>query len=253
LRDNPIYLRERGEWGRANPFYERLARYWPLVALGALILGFCAAAGNPAIASGNELIAGLWCLLCFPNMLSAVLTLYGSFMLPALTAPSVSMELDRGTWDILRATPYPDRTILRAKLWGAMGRLRIWWLLLIAGGLQGAAAACFFAISAPAEAVWAAVIGPAVVARPVAEVLFAGCLGFYFSTRIRSAMTALAAAYGGVFVLKLLNNSGVWTLIGRGLALEEGGQFVMGVVVPAAVYGILIIALLALPLRSIEL
>ena len=244
LRENPIYLRERGSWGRANPFYERLASYWPLVAIAALFLGFCAAGGNPAIVSGNELIIGLWCLLCFPNMLTAVLSLYGSIMLPALTAPSVSLELDRGTWDILRVAPYSDQTILSAKLLGALGRLRIWWLLLIVGLIQGLAAACFFSFSVPGEAVWALAIGPAVVARPLVEVLFAGCLGFYLSTRIRSATTALAAAYGGVFVLKLLNSSGTWTLIGRGLALEEGDQFVMGVVVPAAVYSVSVLILL---------
>lgn len=244
LRENPIYLRERGSWGRANPFYERLASYWPLVAVGAIILGFCAAVGSPATAPGNELILALWCLLCFPNMLTAVLSLYGSIMLPALTAPSVSLELDRGTWDILRVAPYSDHTILSAKLLGALGRLRIWWLLLLAGVIQGLAAACFFSFSAPTEAIWALAIGPAVLVRPLVEVLFAGCLGFYLSTRIRSATTALAAAYGGVFVLKLLNSSGVWTLIGRGLTLGEGGQFVMGVVVPAAVYGTLDLILL---------
>lgn len=244
LRENPIYLRERGSWGRANPFYERLVRYSPLVAVGAVVLGFCTAVSSPITSPDSDLILTLWCVLCFPNMLASILSLYGSIMLPALTAPAISHELDRGTWDILRVAPYSDRTILSAKLFGALGRLRIWWLLLIAGLIQGLAATCLFAVSAPDDALWALVIGPAVTLRPLVEVLFAGCLGFYLSTRLRSATTALAATYAGVFTLKLLNSSGAWTLIGRGLALDESGQFIVGVVVPAAVYGLLILILL---------
>jgi hypothetical protein len=244
LQENPIYLREQGHWGHPNAFYQRLVGYWPLVFVGAIILGFCAAASSPAFFSGNELFLTLWCLLCLPNMLAAVLSLYGSVMLPALTAPSISLELDRGTWDILRVAPYSDRTILAAKLLGAIRRLKIWPLLLIVGQLQGLAAACAFTLSTPQQAIWVVSIAPAVAVRPFLEVLFAGVLGFYLSTRLRSATTALAATYGGVFVLKLLNSSGVWTLIGRGLALEEGGQFVVGVVVPAAVYGLVILILL---------
>ena len=31
LKAHPVYLRERGQWGKSNPYYETLRRFSPLV------------------------------------------------------------------------------------------------------------------------------------------------------------------------------------------------------------------------------
>lgn len=58
LPENPIYLREKGTWGRPNPFYNKLSRYLPLVIIGAIVFAICAGTGtgfsNPALLMGYD-------------------------------------------------------------------------------------------------------------------------------------------------------------------------------------------------------
>lgn len=238
LAQNPIYLREKGSWGRPNPFYDNLSRFSPFVIIGAIIFGLCAGAGNPVLFSGTDELIIVWCLLCLPGALLSMLTIFGSLMAPALTAPSISMEIDRGTWDILRMTPQSTPSILLAKLFGALARLRIWPLLFALSLLQGLMLGCLMAVFGGETALWGTLVGSAAVLRPWLEVLFAAFAGMYISTWARSATTALAGSYSGVVAFKVVNSSVLWLAV---LGLWGAGETALllgGTVGPTAVYGL---------------
>ena len=56
----------------------------------------------------------IWCLICLPNIGLSMLTIYGTIMAPALTAPTISQELNAGTWDMLLVTPFDQSDIIFA-------------------------------------------------------------------------------------------------------------------------------------------
>ena len=53
-KQNPVYQRERGGWGKPNQFYDNLSRFSPFVVLGAIVFGVCAGSSNPALLAGND-------------------------------------------------------------------------------------------------------------------------------------------------------------------------------------------------------
>lgn len=237
LLENPVYRREKGDWGKPNPFYDNLSRFSPFVVMGAIFVGACAGGLNPALLDNNELTA-FWCLLCLPNILVTILTLFGAFMAPALTAPTISLELDRGTWDVLRTTPLSTRSILLAKLFGALARLRIWRLLFALSLFQGLLAVGTLLLSSADLAGWAWLLGLAAAIRPWLEILFAALTGMFVSTWVRSAVVALAAAYTAVVLFRLLNNSITWLVL-SGVVGSDNTAAVAGMSLgPTAVYAI---------------
>lgn len=219
--------------------------------MGAILIGICAGSSNPAMLAGNDELFAFWCFLCLPGILLTVLTIFASLMAPALTAPSIAMERDRGTWDMLRATPQSPRTILLAKLFGALARLRIWRLLFAVSVLNGALAACSAILTAQDSlAILGLLVGIITVARPWAEVLFAAFAGMYASTWTRSATMALVAGYTAVVLFKLINNSFLWLAISAGLNLQ-GAILFMITLGPTTIYIIATaLLLLALVLRA---
>ena len=238
LKENPIYLREKGEWGNPNPFYEKLRRYSPFVVMGAIVFGLCAGV-NPAFFGSaiDDELAIFVILLCFPGALLSMLTIYGSFMAPALTAPAISMEVNRGTWDILRLTPHSSATILLAKLFGALNRLHIWKGMLILSAFQGFILMCALTAFTGQFGLAMLLIGLGTVFRPWVEVLFAAFLGMFISTVVRSSRVALAGSYMGVALMKLLNSSliwlGIWNVLGADDLLAVGGSAIS----PVILYG----------------
>ena len=242
LGQNPIYLREKGEWGEPNPFYEKLSRYSPFVVIGALLLGVCGGFSNPALLSGNDGLLGFWCLLCLPAMLFTALTWFGVLMAPALTAPSISMERNRGTWEMLRATPIPDREILLAKLFGGLARLRIWKLLFALSILQ-AFLIVGVSLFAPETAVYPAIsLAVSSVLRPWLEIGFAAFMGMFISTWVRSSTMALTASYIAVVLVRLLNSTAVWAGV-FGLIGASESIFAASSLGPTAVYALVLILL----------
>jgi hypothetical protein len=251
LRHNPIYRREKGEWGRPNPFYDKVNRFSPLLVLAALVIGGCTLYTNPALLLGGidtDIIGPLICLYCLPGVVVSALTLFGSFMAPAVTAPSISSELSRGTWDILRLTPQSTLSILLAKLFGALSRLPIWRLLgvltfiqtcLLTLGLLEAAA------DDGLEFFLVILTSFFLLGRPWIEILFAAFLGMYASTWVRSETLALAASYGALILAKII----IW-LAGSALpllALDYTGEVPLVLVVssvPVILYGVATAALL---------
>lgn len=252
LHQNPVYLREKGSWGNPNPFYEKLSRYSPFVVIGAIVLGVCAGSSNPALLSGNDDLFILWCLLCLPGALLSTLTIFGLFMAPALTAPSISLEMNRGTWDILRLTPQPTGQILLAKLFGALARLRFWPVLFVLSLFQGAFMACVAALGDQELGLMGLMLGVTLATRPWLEILFAAFTGMYLSTRVRSATTALVFSYSAIVVVRVLNSSGVWLIVGQLFGRESLGTFVMGTVGPTAVYLLLIPTLAVVIIRRAD-
>jgi hypothetical protein len=250
LKSIPVYLREKGQWGKPNPFYDNLRRFSPFVVLGGLLLGLCGGFANPSLFLGDEL-ATLACLLCLPGVLLNALTLFGAFMAPALTAPAISAELSRGTWDILRLTPQPTRAILMAKLLGALARLPVWRPLILLSVFQAALAACGTVVAGGADpANWwlAALLGASLVTRPWLEILFAGCLGMVVSTWLRSATGALAVSYGALLLFRLVNSGTLW--LGVATVVADGrtsnAALLVGTTGPTVVYTLAIGAALVL-------
>jgi hypothetical protein len=214
LPQNPVYKREKGEWGTPNPYYATIQRYSPFVVMGAILLGLCAGTSNISLFSAaDEAMFIAWCLICVPGALLSMLTLFASFMAPALTAPTISLEKINGTWDILRMTPQSTHSILMAKLFGALARLRIWPLLFLLTIFQGLVVAFVTIILAQGGIITALGIGGALLTRPWLEIIFAAFTGMYLSTVINSATSALAGSYAIILAIKLFNSNAIWGLL----------------------------------------
>lgn len=252
LKQNPVYLREQGHWGEPNPFFTRINRYWPFVAMAAIVFGACG--GSSTIfnffGTSNDELFALYCLICFPSALLTMLTLYGTFMAPALTAPMISLEQSGGSWDMLRLTPYSMRSILLAKLFGALSRLKVWWPILILSGIQLAGLLMTSSIAVGFDVDVAITIFVGALngfLRPWAEVILAALIGMFTSMWVRSATTSLAITYGVVILFRIINSSLVWVTIFAFIIDDvEGiwvGQFVSTfiyyLVIAGLIYGIL--------------
>ena len=240
LNENPVYLREKGSWGgNPNPFYETLRRYSPFVVMAAIVLGLCAGT-NPALLGStvaNEEFFIFICVLCLPGTLLSMLTIYGSFMAPALTAPSISMEMDQGTWDILRLTPYSTPSILLAKLFGSLSRLPIWKALLALSLFQSLILFCILSALTEGSFISGLLLGTGTLLRPWVEVLFAAFVGMYISTWVRSSTYALAGSYTLVIIMKMVSNNAIWLGIWSLFNVGEGGTLAGSVLSPAILYG----------------
>ncbi|MCI0393965.1 MAG: ABC transporter permease [Chloroflexi bacterium] len=212
LPGNPIYRRERGFWGKPNPFYDNLSRFSPFAVLGAIGLGFCGGASNPSLlANPDSSLFFVYCLVCLPGVLFNVLTLFGTFMAPALTAPSISYERYQGTWELLCITPYSTASILLAKLFGALARLPIWRPLFALSLLQAGLLFCSTLLASEFLAGLLMVL--VMVVRPWLDILFAALLGMLISTWLRSSPLALTLTYGGVLVFKIVSGLVLWLII----------------------------------------
>lgn len=244
LKENPVYRREKGEWGQPNALYEKLSRFSPFVVLAAIFMGFCAGSSNTAYLANDEL-AFLWCLLCLPGMLLSMLTNFGVFMAPALTASIVGGEVSNGSWDLLRLTPQPTGAILLAKLLGALARLRIWLLLFALSLLQGVLLLITAVVTGEPPLLWSVLLGVMAVIRPWLEILFAAALGMYISTWVQSSMIALMSTYGGVLLVKLFNGNLLWAVIMSSIDDIHEGWIIFGSIVAPALIYLVSISLLA--------
>lgn len=246
LQENPIFLREKGEWGNPNPLYAKVTRYSPFVIMAALFLGICSGTTNSQTLTTANSSAILLCILFFPTVILSVLSLFGVFMAPVLTAPSISFEKDRGTWDMLLLTPYSVRTILLAKLFGGLSRLRIWLLVLVLSIIR---AALFVLISQFAGydrgiASNGFLLGFGFAVQPLLEIFYAGVLGMFISTWLRSATMALMSTYIGVAITKAVNGI-IWITAVSLFALNPDGNLSLINLATPLLYAILSASLLA--------
>ncbi len=117
--ETPVFRREAA----LPPVWQQAPVSW--VRALALILAVCGLVFMLAVVRRSQPIASL----CVAAGLSLIALLAPSLLVWALPlgvtlAPVVVGERERGTWDMLRATPLPVETILLGKARGAMWRLR---------------------------------------------------------------------------------------------------------------------------------
>ena len=247
LRHNPIYLREKGSWGEPNTLYITLRRYSPLVLAGVIVGGICSGGTNQAWLVSNDALFALACLVCIPGLLLTIISLYGVFMAPVMTAPLISMERDRGTWDIIRATPQSTRSIVLSKMFGGLARLRIWPWLFILSAVQGSILILSIFLVGDSMRLWGIPLGAFAFLRPWVEIFFAGLAGMLASLWLRSAMTALISAYTAVFFIKALNSSTLWLLISLEIdRLDSNAPLIWSTIGPTAVYMLLCLVLFSI-------
>ncbi len=245
LKNNPIYRREAGYIGEPNPFYVSLRKRTAVFVFVALVMGACGGLTNRSYLYGVDTVLSLVsALVCIPGVLISILTLYGVMMAPALTAPTLSIEQETGTWDILRLTPQPTSTILVAKTLGSLRRLGIWPFLLILTVIEGLVLGIGGFFTREAFYILGLAGGITAVIRPWIEILFSAALGMYLSTFIRASSMTLAATYGGLLLFRLLNNALLWFgLWSFWLPSREVGSVTMGLLTPTVIYIIALIFL----------
>jgi hypothetical protein len=252
LRRHPIYLREHGYWGRPNPLYDRLLAFSPLILFAAIFLGFCSAGLTPFFFSDTNELLALYCLICLPNALISIVSLYGAVMAPALTVPAVAMERNTGTWEILRVTPFPAGEIAFAKLFGALSRLRIWTVLFFLSAIQAASILGIILLSSSELRWWSLAPAAAAFFRPALEIAFAGVAGYALAIQVASDPAALSLAYTIILLGRLVNNTAVWLFIFSKAGLEGTGLTLGGLVAPVILYLAVVLFLIALIIRRAD-
>ena len=172
---------------------------------------------------------GAMAAICPANALGALLEFLLPWIVPAIAALSIAQERETGTWEVLRCTALTARDIVLGKLGGSLGRL---WPALLALALLApfrllwtAATTALTAtgLTAPAISsgwsVWPGLLSaiPAgLVAQltPWTHMLLHAAVGLLASALSRSSTTAIALAYGGAIVGRIV----LW-LIGSVLSL----------------------------------
>lgn len=238
LSDNPIYQRELDTWGSANPFYASLRRYLPLLILLGLVLGVCTTVSSPTLFANNELMSTVYCLLCLPGMAINFVTIYGLFTAPALTAPMISAERYRGTWQLLLTTPQSRRSIVMAKLMAALHRQRIWPFLILLAMFQASMMACVTMLLGSEGWQIGVLASGTTLLRPLIEVATAAVLGLTMSLLTTSAVLALVASYSAVILLKLFNSSVLWGMAASQVSDSRTTAFLASSLAPVLVYGL---------------
>jgi hypothetical protein len=115
----------------------------------------------------------------------------------------------QGTWDILRLTPQPMYEILLAKLFGSLGRLKIWWPMLIVSIIQAAGAVVgvlgvtmFETNTSGGSLVLVSFLAFSMVIRPWLETICVALIGIVASALAASARAALVGSYAVVLLLR---------------------------------------------------
>lgn len=243
LSQNPIYQREKGRWGEANPYYGKFKRYAPFFILGAILLGLCAGYSNPTFLTAGNGLGAIWCLLCLPSMAQNIITWLGSVMAGVVTAPSVCLERTNGTWEILRLVPQSPQAILLAKLFGSLARLQIIWIALFFLTVIQAIVLLFTGLFIDQLGLGSVVALFALI-RPWQDILFTALWGMTLSTWTKSVTVALAGTFAGLLVMKLL--SGLSWIMVIWASPAEQLLLILPVVWPVLLYGLAIVILLAL-------
>lgn len=213
LPQNPVYLREKGRWGQTNAFYKKAMGLSPFFLLGALVLALCTSFSTPDLFANAEFLILMWCVLWFPNLMLSTMSLFASFIIPTLTAPTISLERASGTWDILRTTPQSTESILFAKLFASLNRMWIWQFLAIFTIPQIFISMLVILLD-PANNIIMSIIDMVYsISRAPLEILFAALLGLFFSTTMRSATGAIISSYVCMVLFRLFNNTILWTAV----------------------------------------
>ncbi|HYU19603.1 MAG TPA: ABC transporter permease subunit [Chloroflexota bacterium] len=180
LLGNPLAAKElRARMRGARPFIVATVYLAPLCALAVALYGVVAASTTGSVATGTPVGK-----LYFATVSGFELALI-CLLAPALTADLISGERERRTYDLLLVTPLSSGQIVVGKLVAGLGSLLV--LLILALPLQ--------AIGIVLGGVGLEELGVA-FAILVLTALTYGCVGLFWSTRLRTTRSAMAMAYG---------------------------------------------------------
>lgn len=255
IRSHPIYQRERGRWGEVNGYYKRITNYLWLMIFAFPVLFFTNFL-SPFSILGSEQFGFLFITTCLPNLAVQLITWIGLISAPAMTAPAVVEEVQRGSWDILRLTPMPVHEIVIAKLLGGLSHLKIWIPLLVISLIQivllllGLTASVASSLSL--DSVLPFLMGSAsLLLRPWLEIIFAGFIGITISLWAATTRGALISSYAIILIVKIFLSNIVALVVG--ISLSEIGFDLLGaaisVATPILLYTSLIIASIFLIVR----
>lgn len=252
LPDNPVYLREQGHWGRPSSTYEAVRRYAPLIVAGGLVLGLIGAIAHiTTYTATSGMVAVVVCLITVPLIITNTLTFIGAVLAPALTAPSISREISGRTWELLNTIPQSTASIVLAKLFGALARLKRLFQVVFFLALVEAFILMFitFAATAGRSDSWGVTLLLAAVTfagalRPPLELAAAALIGMYASTRATALSGALAGAYTGIVLLRVFASGILWSSLGSAAGVGDTGLVLLLNLVPTTVYLLLLPTLL---------
>ena len=181
ILDNPVVLKElRGRMRGARAFTV-LTVY--LLLLGAFSSLIYVAVAESAMSVSGQVNIGQIGRTLFGGVV-AIEMLLVSFIAPAFTAGAISGEREHQTYDLLRTTLLPARSLVLGKLLAAI----LYVLLLLLAAIPLQSIAFFFGGVAETEVILSFVI-------LLATALLFSTIGIYFSTRTRRTLSASVLTY----------------------------------------------------------
>lgn len=188
LTNNPVILKELRSRMRGNRAFVVLTVFLALMSGFALMLYATYKTASSSIYSPNGQIAGK---TVFGGLVLIELFLV-TFIAPALTTGAISGERERQTFDLLRTTLLPVRSLILGKLTSALSYIVL--LLFAAIPLQSLA---FLLGGVAAEELWISLVALLVTA------LAFGTVGIFFSSMMKRTMGASILTYAFSLVATL--------------------------------------------------
>lgn len=188
LRDNPVILKELRSRMRGNRAFIIITIYLLLLSCIVSLVYFAMAASNNN-SVGNMVLPQVAGKTVF-GVVVAIELLMVCFLAPALTAGAIAAERERQTFDLLRTTLLPSRSLVLGKLFSAMSFLLL--LLFVGFPVQSLA---FILGGVSVEEVLVAFLLLLVTA------LGFTALGMVVSSFLRTTLAATVVSYVGAILL----------------------------------------------------
>lgn len=218
---NPVALKElRGRMRGPRAFI--VMTMYLLVVSSFTIIIYLAATNSSTTATG-EIDGGEVGRLLFSAVVAMELFLV-TFITPAFTASAISGEHESQTYDLLRTTLLPERSLVWGKLFSAIAYIIL--LLLAAIPLQSIAF-LFGGVDIPEVYIAFIVL--------MATAFFLGNLGIYFSAMSRRTLRANIMTYVSAMAVALITAVALVVMIGifdsltetGGDGVSQGGEWVL--------------------------
>ncbi|MBI5293372.1 MAG: hypothetical protein HY872_15965 [Chloroflexi bacterium] len=190
LTRNPVVIKELRGRMRGNRAFVVLTAHLGLISLFAVLLYFAYTASSGNVYGPSSQIAGK---VVFGGIVGIELLIV-SFVAPAFTAGAISGERERQTYELLRTTLLPARSLVLGKLVSALSFV----VLLLFAAIPLKSLAFLLGGVAPEEVAISLVI-------LVATTMVSGAVGIFFSAIMRRTLGAsvLTYVFALVFVLGL--------------------------------------------------
>lgn len=207
---NPVALKELRGRMRGPRAFIVMTGY--LMVVGGFTIIIYLASTSDSLSTTGEIDGGTVGRLLFSAVVAMELFLV-TFITPAFTASAISGEHERQTYDLLRTTLLPERSLVWGKLFSALAYIIL--LLLAAIPLQSIAF-LFGGVDIPEVYIAFIVL--------MATAFFLGTLGIYFSATSRRTLRANIMTYVTAMILTIVSAMAVVVLTGIFDALTEGNN-----------------------------